>query len=65
MKRNGEDGAIGYTLYTEVLRKCPILLDAVARFSIYEHAGKLRNRGLAAFLLSFGGVRTFWYSKGK
>lgn len=51
MKRNGEDGPIGYIRYTAVLRKCPVLLKAVARFGVYEHAGKTKehmNRGVVS-----------------
>jgi hypothetical protein len=40
VKRNREDGPIGYIRYTAVLRKCPVILKAVARFGLYEHAGK-------------------------
>ena len=49
VKRNEEDGPIGYIRYTAVLRKCPVLLKAVARFGVYEHAGKTKedmNRGV-------------------
>jgi len=46
LKRNGENGPIGYIRYTVALRKRP--LKAVARFGVYEHAGKTKedmNRG--------------------
>ena len=43
MKRNVEDGPIGYMRYTAVLMKCPVLLKAVARFGVYEHAGKTKE----------------------
>jgi hypothetical protein len=43
VKRNGEDGQIGYIRYTAVLRKCPVLLKVVARFGVYEHAGKTKE----------------------
>ena len=49
LKRNGEDVPIGYIRYTAVLRKCPVLLKAVAHFGVYEHAGKTKkdmNRGV-------------------
>jgi hypothetical protein len=53
VKRNGEDGPIGYIRYTAVLRKCPVLLKAVARFGVYEQAGKTEvdmNRGVVNVL---------------
>lgn len=68
VKRTGEDGPIGYMRHTEVLTRCPILSNAVARFSVYEHAGKTKedtNRGVVTFLLSLGGVRTLQYRKRK
>jgi len=49
VKRNGEDGPIGYIRYMVVRRKCPVLLKMVARFGVYEHAGKTKedmNRGV-------------------
>jgi hypothetical protein len=49
VKRNGEDGPIGHIRCTAILRKCPVLLKAVARFGVYEHAGETKedmNRGV-------------------
>jgi len=53
VKRNGLDGPIGYIRYTVGLRKRPVLLKAVARFGVYEHAGKTKedmNRGAVNLL---------------